>query len=613
MKIFARNASDSIRTHVGRARWVWLTSLVFAMALASCGDGTSEDPADGGDGADAGMETVETPTFSVAAGTYDADQAVELSTTTPAATIYFTTDGSAPSATSTEYTGPIAVTGHGTTTTIRAIATHTDMNDSAVAEATYTIEYGVVAVPTFSVAAGTYDADQSVELSTTTTAATIHFTIDGSSPTTTSPMYGSAIAVAGNGTTMTIRAIAVKPGMTDSSIAESAYTITYQMVVAPTFTPDGGFVDPDTDVTITTTTTTATIWYTTGDGTQADPTCGTGTSGTADASTTMFTIGSSVTIKAIGCRAGWAGSTVAEAAFSLIQIYVADMNNDRIVRMDDPSGSNWTTLGTSGTGANQFGGPYGLTFDASGRIYVLDRTNNRIVRMDDFSGAGWVVLCDNPPSSCSAGSGNYQFAWPEGIAIDASGRIYVADSGNNRIVRFDDMTGANWTVLCDNPPSSCTAGTGTNQFDFPSGIHVAPGGQILVADTYNHRIVGMDDMSGTNWTALGAWGSGANEFMYPTGIAADASDNIYVADKDGGRVVSMENMSGTNWRAYTGTTPYTSPVDVHIDSQGRIYVVDITDHFISRMDDMFGTNWTTLGTNGSGTNQFINPRGIFGR
>ena len=160
------------------------------------------------------------PTFSVAAGSYDATQSVELSTTTEGATIYYTTDGSTPTNESTEYTGAISVSA---TQTIKAIAIKTGLTNSDVASATYTLK---CATPIFSVTPGIYDATQSVELSSTA-GATIYYTIktDGTTPanpTSSSTEYTGAISVSSSAI---IKAIAIKDGMTNSDITTAAYRI----------------------------------------------------------------------------------------------------------------------------------------------------------------------------------------------------------------------------------------------------------------------------------------------------------------------------------------------------------------------------------------------------
>jgi hypothetical protein len=165
-----------------------------------------------------------TPTFSVAAGTYTTPQTVTISDATTGATIYYTTNGSAPTTSSTKYTGPITV---GVTETINAIATPSSVAinfvNSAVASAIYTINLPTAATPTFSITAGTYVTVQTVSLSDATTGATIYYTTNGSTPTTSSTVYAGSITV---GVSETIKAIAVDtPNYNNSVVASVAYVI----------------------------------------------------------------------------------------------------------------------------------------------------------------------------------------------------------------------------------------------------------------------------------------------------------------------------------------------------------------------------------------------------
>jgi hypothetical protein len=121
---------------------------------------------------------VATPTFSPAAGTYNSAQSVTIEETTLGATIYFTTNGTTPTTSSTKYAGAIKVSA---TETLEAIAVETGYSNSAVATAKYTL---VVATPTFSPAAGTYNSAQSVTIEETTPGATIYYTTNGTTPTT---------------------------------------------------------------------------------------------------------------------------------------------------------------------------------------------------------------------------------------------------------------------------------------------------------------------------------------------------------------------------------------------------------------------------------------------
>lgn len=189
------------------------------------------------------------------------------------------------------------------------------------------------------------------------------------------------------------------------------------------------------------------------------------------------------------------------------KIFVTYDGSHRIVRVDDMQGTNWIAFGSEGSGTGQFRYPAGVWVDANHRIHIADFDNFRIVRMDDMHGANWTALG-------SYGSGTSEFVNPCGIWGDQQGRIYVADQGNDRIVRFDDMEGTNWTSI-GSFGTSRKAGT----LYAPSGIYVDSSGRIYVTEcSSNHRIVRMDDMTGANWTVLGTAGTGAKEFASPMGI-----------------------------------------------------------------------------------------------
>ena len=123
-----------------------------------------------------------------------------------------------------------------------------------------------VATPTFDPEEGTYTEAQNVTIACETEDATIHYTTDGTEPTAESPVYSEAIAV---GETMTIKAIAMKEGMTDSEIASATYTINIPVpvvVAAPTFTPEPGSYTEAQTVTIACTTEDAVVYYSTDGG-----------------------------------------------------------------------------------------------------------------------------------------------------------------------------------------------------------------------------------------------------------------------------------------------------------------------------------------------------------
>jgi hypothetical protein len=166
------------------------------------------------------------PALSPAVGTYTAAQLVSLYTATNGATVYFTTDGSTPTNGSNIYTGAVPIN---STTTIRAIAVAPGYVNSPVAAGTYTIVLPT-ATPAFSIAAGTYAGPQTVNLSCSTAGATIYYTTNGVTPTTSSAKYGSALQVTAS---QTIMAIAVASGKTNSAVASAAYSIQQAAMISP--------------------------------------------------------------------------------------------------------------------------------------------------------------------------------------------------------------------------------------------------------------------------------------------------------------------------------------------------------------------------------------------
>ena len=157
------------------------------------------------------------PTFSVPASTYNVAQSVELAS--DYGTVYYTVDGSDPATDGVEYSEAISVTA---STTIRAVAKMANCENSDEASAEYVLK---CATPSFSVAEGVQIGAQNVTLSSTI-GASIYYTTNNATPTTSSTLYESAIPVS---SAMTIKAIAVKDGWSNSDIATAAYTIKYTL------------------------------------------------------------------------------------------------------------------------------------------------------------------------------------------------------------------------------------------------------------------------------------------------------------------------------------------------------------------------------------------------
>lgn len=181
----------------------------------------------------------------------------------------------------------------------------------------YTAGPPTVNTPTFSPVAGTYGSTQSVTINTTTSGATLCYTIDGSTPTangagtcTHGTTYSTAVSVASS---LTIKAIGTLSGDSDSAVGSAAYVITPPTVATPTFSPVAGSYGSTQLVTISTATGGATICYTTNGSTPTADGAGTCTSGTTY--TVPVSVPSSLTLKAIGSISGGTDSAVGSAAY----------------------------------------------------------------------------------------------------------------------------------------------------------------------------------------------------------------------------------------------------------------------------------------------------------
>ncbi len=190
------------------------------------------------------------PVMSPVGGGSGSEQSVTVTTDTPGATIRYTTNGVDPTSSDTQVTGAISIT---QTTTLKARAFKSGMADSVVATEVYTL---TAAAPTFSPLQGTYNANQSVTISSTSQGVTIRYTTDGSTPTESSTAYTGAISVTG---TTTLKAAAFRTGWTSSVVSPSIYTM---KVGTPSISPTGGSFSSSQNVTVTSGTTGALLRYT---------------------------------------------------------------------------------------------------------------------------------------------------------------------------------------------------------------------------------------------------------------------------------------------------------------------------------------------------------------
>jgi N-acetylneuraminic acid mutarotase len=254
------------------------------------------------------------PTFSVAPGTYTSIQTVTIADTQANTTIYYTTDGSTPVATSPVYSGPITVPA---SETISALAVAYAFGYappggfpdhalfSPVATAAYTIHLPPAAAPVLSVPPGTYTSQPTLTITDATPGATIHYTTNGTTPTTNSQIYYGPIGI---NISETIEAMAVATGYTNSPVASAAYVIIPQVTTPLFYPPAGTYLSP-LSISVAEATTGATVYYTT------DGTTPTTSSNVYEG---QITLTNSATVQAIAVLKGYTNSVVATGHYTLI-------------------------------------------------------------------------------------------------------------------------------------------------------------------------------------------------------------------------------------------------------------------------------------------------------
>ncbi|MEI6132202.1 MAG: Ig-like domain-containing protein [Bacillota bacterium] len=282
----------------------------------------------------------------------------------------------------------------------------------------------------------------------------------------------------------------------------------------------------------------------------------------------------------------------------------------KVLKMPEPIGIDFVNHSLSLSvpiGAN---GATDCVTDVNGNTYISLYNRNQIAMYD--SQGVFVRAFGNESGNAGAGVG--YFFKPNNMTIDDNDYIYVADSGNNRIVRFKDLNSNGvlnsneWTVY------GGTQGTGTLQFKTPKGVFVK-NNKVYVADTFNSRVAYFEiaDPSGT-WKTFGTQGTGNGQFKAPMDINVDVTNNIWVSDTSNnraqrfdsnglfeisypaslpygiesdvnGNVYVAERMTGyikcvNNIKAYAGTGnvegKFTSPVGLYLDRNDKLWVVDIT-------------------------------------
>jgi len=148
---------------------------------------------------------------------------------------------------------------------------------------------------------------------------------------------------------------------------------------------------------------------------------------------------------------------------------------------------------------------------------------------------------------------------PSSVAVDGKGNIYIADTGNNRIVS-----------VTPSPNGTGTVATVLNGLSSPSGIASDWSGNLFIADTGNNRILMLPLTKGTLGTPVQI----ASGLSAPTGLALDSASNLYIADTGNNRIVELPRLGATYASPLVMVTGLSQPKGVAIDSIRNLYIAD---------------------------------------
>ena len=309
-------------------------------------------------------------------------------------------------------------------------------------------------------------------------------------------------------------------------------------------------------------------------------------------------------------------------------VYVVDTGNE-IIRKITAAGVVTTLAGTAGlvgssdgTGSDaRFLTPSGVAVDGSGNVYVADSDNHTIRKITASGEVSTLAGLAGTPGSDDGTGSAARFNYPYGVAVDGTGNVYVADQTNCTIRKVTPAGGVTTLAGLARVAGSKDATGGSARFNHPSGVAVDAAGYIYVADTQSNTIRKVSP-AGVVTTLAGRVGLSGNadrtgslaRFGYPTGVGVDSEGNVYVADYNnsilrqvspagvvttiGGLRYSYGNADGTGSAAR-----FNYPLGIAVDVAGNVYVADSSNNTIRK-----GTPPPTyIVTPSAGTNGSISP------
>jgi sugar lactone lactonase YvrE len=321
-------------------------------------------------------------------------------------------------------------------------------------------------------------------------------------------------------------------------------------------------------------------------------------------------------------------------------LFIADMINERVRRIDAATRIISTVAGTGAIGYSGDGGPataamlalpQSVAVDGAGNLYIADADNARIRKVDatthtisTVAGTGTGGFSgDGGPASAAVVS------YSTSVTLDASGNLYITDTGNLRIRRIDRTTNVINTVTGgagDNVPATAAVLLG------PRDVALDAAGNVYIADQSNHRIRRVDAVTHVLTTVAGTGTGGfsgdggpatAAKLYSPFGVVLDARNNIYIADDDNYRVRRVDGATGTiTTLAGNGTNGFSGDggpaiaaslgevAAVAVDASGNVYIADPGNARVRKVDTAgvittYAGGGTTVGDGGPATSAIV--------
>ncbi len=246
-----------------------------------------------------------------------------------------------------------------------------------------------------------------------------------------------------------------------------------------------------------------------------------------------------------------------------------------------------------------YGGPMtpnGVVVDSSGNVYIADAKNYAI---DKLARDGSFITAWG-----SQGSGPSHFNNPQGVALDSLGNVYVSDSVNNNIQKF---TSSGSFII------SWNSWNGTNVLKNPLGLSVNATGFVYVVDQGDQRVQIFRN-NGSYVGSIGGPGATLGKFLTPYGVAVDSSGFVYVSDTaaKSGNITKFTKTGSfvLAWGGLNSGGTLAAPAMMAVDSASNIYVSDLSFNRVQKFGTSTGNLILTFGSAGSSPGQFNGPVGV---